>query len=559
MLELPKRGDVIARGAAVIGVVIYAMLAFVFVGTLLGAEDSVLDSLRDLVGLGTPKNYAVTVLVLGGLATTVVAMGYVFADIRKMRPEEEDIDWVHEYRREGIMLVFVARAERKARFAAGKRQPEEDESVTVETLVDDRVRRTNAALTRTESASVSPEEFRVLAEQRTARWGGVARYASSLLLLLAVLGTFAGVKTALPGLIRAVGSTDPNVQTSIVEPLRAVSEAFGGNALALIGAIALGFMAQGIAIGRRHLLERLELVSTEHIYRDQGISAANPLESAVHALKRTADEIKASNGALLGIEGGLETLGSDFRKSFAELERALTEVASRHESDLYDKTGQALHALHGKVAELSAAVAANASVYSGLVDRVGERTNESREAMVQMKDANASLARAMNDVIQLGEQSRRTFAELDHAAKTLAGGTTEVKTQLVALTTAVQEAQPAMRQLDGSLGTVVSRIEEVEQRAADSWRVVGEEVRRQLAAISQGPARADVVAPRDERASGAAPMSPEALALLRRIADGVGNRPAPASSAPSVLVLALVPALSLLVGAGLVYFLLRLL
>jgi hypothetical protein len=52
------------------------------------------------------------------------------------------------------------------------------------------------------------EELRGIAETRTASFGREARFASSLLLLLAVLGTFAGVKTALPSLIDTIAA-DP--------------------------------------------------------------------------------------------------------------------------------------------------------------------------------------------------------------------------------------------------------------------------------------------------------------------------------------------------------------
>jgi phage shock protein A len=551
MLTLPLRGDAYARRWWWAGVIAYVLLAGVFGFSLLAAAGGhAASELASLVGFGERPNYAITGLVLGGLVIAIAAAGHVWNDIREMRLEEDDIQWVKDKGREGLMLVLAPNGVREKLWAQGVRTIREEDSASVESIVDDRVRKTSAVLAGGDSLHISPEEFRLVAEKRTSAYGSSARYASSLLLLFAVLGTFAGVKTALPGLIAAVsdGATGPAGAAvgNIKEPLQAVADAFGGNALALIGAIALGLMAQGILLGRRNLLERLELISSEYIYRDVGVSATNPLTSAVEALNRTARDIRASNGALLGIEGGLETLGADFQRSFQALENRLADLAGNHETELYGKTERALAALHAKVGDLADTVATNASVYGGLVDRIGERAAESRDAITQLRDSNVTLRDAMSSITTVGHQSRAAFEDMERASQQLASGGDAMREQLGSLTHAITESQPTLRHVDTMMQTALQRMEELDRKAAESWKDAGEQLARTFADRKESE-RSPVVA--------SAPMSPEAVALLRRIADGVQ---APRSG-PSAILSAIVSLGGVLVGAGLVYAMLRLL
>mgnify|MGYP006146001245 CR=1 FL=1 len=48
------------------------------------------------------------------------------------------------------------------------------------------------------------------------------------------------------------------------------------------------------------------------------------------ALNHTAQEIQNSTGALLGIEGGLETLGSEFKSAIRTLDDRITQVTLKH-------------------------------------------------------------------------------------------------------------------------------------------------------------------------------------------------------------------------------------
>jgi hypothetical protein len=274
MLDLPVRGDRVAWRWLAIGVVIYFGLSAALLFSLAtgqrasgapNAANSVAagaarvgaappSGMRLLFGLGDQPNYTVLVLVVGGVLLTFLAVAKLVADIRAMTKEEQDLAWIERTGAAGLRFVFADGKDREALYRRYSGKTDEwdytsHEGARVETLADDRVRRVLHARSTPGSAHVSSDELRAVAEKRTAQYGSFARYSASLLLLLAVLGTFAGVKTALPGLIEALRTAGEagNSMDPLVGPLQAIAGAFGGNALALVGAIAVGFAAQGVS------------------------------------------------------------------------------------------------------------------------------------------------------------------------------------------------------------------------------------------------------------------------------------------------------------------------
>lgn len=552
MIPPPGRGDVPARKWLWAGIAFYLLFAGVFLFSLVSTGDQPSSAalqrgetagsrVLQLFGLGKHPNPAVLVLVVGGIALTVWATFSVWRDIRKIAAEEDDVDWLLEKKEQGILLVFARKDKREALFARGIRSVPMEGALTVDTLVDDRVRRVhNSRLNG--SPAVSADELRNIAVQRTARFGSFARYASSLLLLFAVLGTFAGVKTALPSLITAV-SAGGNMQDSIVDPLRAVADAFGGNALALVGAIAVGLMAQGVGLGRQNLLERLELVSTEYIFDGRRAGSADPLRHAVEALNQTAQEIHRSSGAFLGIEGGLQDLGSRFEAAFVSLDDRLSDLVNQQREGLYDRTGHALEELHHRIGRLTESVDANARVYAGLVDQVAERTAESREAARQMQEANASLRSALDGIIRLGGASQRSAEIAESSSRDLVDATLQVRQQTEALARAMESARPAFAEIGTLLESTTARLATIDERASRTWTEAGQELTRTLAGLSEGKRSVQPVPG----------TSPEVTSLLLRIATGLEQKqPRPLTP----ILLAGLPFLGLLAGAGVLYALL---
>lgn len=545
MIEPPVRGDVPARRWLAFGVGFYLLFAVLLLGTLLAVSgDPPLSALLQMLGLGSGHwNLPLLALVVGGVLLTLRATHSVRSDIRTLEREEEDVEWVLETEKKGIALVFLDSPERRRRFDAEEYGLPQDVRVAVETLLDDRVRRVFEAAQASGATHVPVDELRGIAEKRTARLGGFARYASSLLLLLAVLGTFAGVKTALPSLIDAIsatgGSGAANVQTSIVEPLRAVADAFGGNALALVGAIAVGLMAQGLAAGRRNLLERLELVSAEYIYDRRRSGSADPLRVAVEALAETAGEVREATQSLSGIEGELQGLSEAFREAFDSLNERLTDIVVQQDGMLHQRTSETLDHLGRQVAGLASTVDANTRCYAGIVERVGERSAEAREALERMEQANAALGRALEGINRLGDTSGQAAAAVEERLKAIGVGTTQVLERMGDVAAGVEIARPAIAQLEAALRTATDRIAGIDERAAQAWAAAAEQIQQRLekAVVSSGPSPA---------AGGG--TSPDAVALLRRIASGVE-----ASRPPSPVMLATLPLLGMLGALAIVY------
>jgi len=573
MIAPPVAGDVPARGWFAFGIAFYLLLSALLLGSLLvTSRQGIARGLLQMVGLGGEHwNLALFVLVVGGVALTAYAAVTVRADIATLAREEVDIEWVLKTESNGVALVFLDPAERQKRYARGEYSLPADVRVEVETLLDDRVRRVVEATQAGGATHVPVDELRGIAEKRTARLGGFARFASSLLLLLAVLGTFAGVKTALPSLIDAVAAADGGgaadgasaatparardtaaggagsvtAASSLVAPLRAVADAFGGNALALVGAIAVGLMAQGLAAGRRNLLERLELVSAEYIYDRRRSGSADPLRVAVEALAETAGEVRDATQSLSGIEGELQGMGDVFREAFDALNQRLTDIVTQQDDLLHQRTSETLEQLGRQVVALAGAVDANTRCYTGIVDRVGERAAESREALQRMEQANLALGRALEGIAQLGDASGRASEALHQRLNGLEEGTIHLMQRMESIAGGVERARPALEQVEATLRAAADRQAAIDERAAQAWADAAEQVRKKLEilpAVQSGGVGSG--------GGGSGGLGGDAVGLLRRIASGVE-----AAQPPSRLMLATLPLLGTLGAIAIVYVL----
>ncbi|HSU17490.1 hypothetical protein [Longimicrobium sp.] len=521
-LALPPRGS---RSAAVyewFGVLFYLAAGAALFGVLLAREQGALAATLELVGLGDEPNYALTGLIVLGFMLVLRAWWSVRQDRAEMAAEEEDVEWVNLHGREGLGLVFAPAARRGALFRNGDREYNAEAGGRVETLMDDRVRRI-LEKARDPYLRVSPDELRGIAETRTARYGVFARYASSLLLLLAVLGTFAGVKTALPGLIDAVsqtGGAQPG-GADIAAPLRAVADAFGGNALALVGAIAVGLMAQGLATGRRNLLERLELVSTEFLYGGlHGGGSVDPLTEAVRELRETAASVRDTGRAIEGLESGMNGLSESFHEAFERLNERLVELTAQQDEALHEKTGSELRELQRRVGTLAEMVEGVARAYHGIVDTVQERSQASEQAIDLMRQSAVSLHDALRSLGGYQAGAERTAAGVQQTLDALREGSEAVVARMEAVADAVGRAEPAIDTVDLMLRRVAERVSSVDERAAATWAQAAESVNGRLSAALEAlqAAGARAAAPALAAAYDGVPRDPEAGALLRRIA-----------------------------------------
>jgi uncharacterized protein YoxC len=501
-------------------VLFYLVASVALFGALLARGQGVTAAaVLELVGLGGEPNYALTGLIALGFMLVLRAWWSVRQDRAEMAAEEEDVEWVNLHGREGLGLVFAPAARRDVLFRRGDREYNAEAGGRVETLMDDRVRRI-LEKARDPYLRVSPDELRGIAETRTARYGVFARYASSLLLLLAVLGTFAGVKTALPGLIDAVshtGGAQPGA-ADIAAPLRAVADAFGGNALALVGAIAVGLMAQGLATGRRNLLERLELVSTEFLYG--GLHAGgsvDPLTEAVRELRETAASVRDTGRAIEGLESGMNGLSESFHEAFERLNERLVELTAQQDQALHEKTGSELRELQRRVGTLAETVEGVARAYHGIVDTVQERSQASEQGIELMRQSAVSLHDALRSLGGYQAGAERTAAGVQQTLAALREGSEAVVARMEAVADAVGRAQPAIDTVELVLQRVAERVSGVDERAAAAWTRAAESVDGRMSAAVEA-LRASGARAAAPAAYDGAQRDPEVSALLRRIA-----------------------------------------
>ncbi|HEX8213254.1 MAG TPA: hypothetical protein VF584_23970 [Longimicrobium sp.] len=522
-LALPPRGNQSAAVYARLGAIFYVVAsATLFRALLASDEGSRMAAVLELLGLGKEPNYALTGMILLSFLLVLAAWRSVRQDRAEMAHEEEDVEWVNLHGREGLGLVFAPAARRESLFRGGEREYTAEAGGQVETLIDDRVRRI-LEKARDPYLRVSPDELRGIAETRTARYGVFARYASSLLLLLAVLGTFAGVKTALPGLIDAVsqtGGAQPG-GADIAAPLRAVADAFGGNALALVGAIAVGLMAQGLATGRRNLLERLELVSTEFLYGGlHGGGSVDPLTEAVRELRETASSVRDTGRAIEGLESGMNGLSESFYEAFERLNERLVELTAQQDEALHEKTGSELRELQRRVGDLAGTVEGVARAYHGIVDTVEERSRASEHGIELMRQSAVTLHEALGSLGGYQAGAERTAAGVQQTIAALRDGSEAVVARMEAVAEAVGRAQPAIDTVEQVLQQVAERVTGVDERAAASWAQAAESVNGRLSAAAEAlrEAAARAAEPAPVAAYQGGQRDPEVSALLRRIA-----------------------------------------
>jgi hypothetical protein len=527
-LRLPVPGNRYAIGFGWAGPAFYLIFNGLMISALVAHNQSTWgETIRELVGLkAEEQNYPLFLLITLGLLIFAAACVSVVNDARQLAGEEEDVDWVNRTGRDGLGLVFAPAAKREALFRKGVRQATHETGAGVDTLMDDRVRRV-LEKERNRFTLVSPDELRVIAETRTSRYGSVSRFASSLLLLLAVLGTFAGVKTALPGLIQAISSTDAEEQGTgnIVGPLQAVAGAFGGNALALVGAIAAGLMAQGLSMGRRNLLERLELVSSEYLYGGLQTGSMDPLTGAVNELRETAEHVRDASVSIAGVEAGMTGMGEAFREAFAQLKDRLTQIVEQQDQALHERTSKDIRELQRRIAEMAAIVEANTRAYSSIIDTVDLRARESRESIELVSRTSASLQQALQSVAHFQATAERAAAGVQDTLSALQTGGEVAAQRMEAAAASIERSHPAVAELEKLLLSFHGRIETLDGRAAEAWSSASKALTDRFGEALRDLHSAD--GQRGPVAHGAAGTAgnrdPELVALMRRVAVAVEN------------------------------------
>jgi hypothetical protein len=471
-LPMPTRGDVIAKRWWLLGVAMYFVLALTLPLSLIIARPpgtSVSAVLRELFGIGEQQtNVVLMLLVVGGIGLWVLAMIYVRRDIESITEEEEDVEWVARRGADGVKWIFYPPAIRERHYGKSAPPDSAETQKSVDTLLDHRVRRVEIVRDSDQGGSVGAQELRLVAETQMSQLGSFARFASSLLLLIAVLGTFAGVKAALPSLIVAVGKSGDDMP-AIANALQAVAAAFGGNAFALIGAISVSLMLQGVSLGRANLLRRLELVSDEFVYPADSSAQEGPMMEAISAFRRTASELDKASGAMLGMETAMSDLSGSFDRAFERLSGKLESIVEHQEEGLYEKTAKSLDLLNKRVSDLAVSVQNSALVAAQVGEAVKTRSKETEEILRLTRATGETLHAALGKVVTAGEASVKAADKLMVSSASLATSAELSVSQLSALNRSVSEVATVTGNVREALAQSEDRANRLQRTMLTAW------------------------------------------------------------------------------------------
>jgi ABC-type transporter Mla subunit MlaD len=459
-----------------------------------------------LIALDTASRLLEALSILSFLLTV---FGFVWSygkDLRWIAVEEDDIEHVFatfkthpSTEEEHRKLLLSVTEDRKGGV---------DGSNRVETLLDDRA----VSVLEPEGpgrSAITESEFRTLAVARSASIGSCARYVSSLLLLLTVLGTFIGIKAALPQLIEAlntasgIGADATTTLRLMHDALGSVGGAFGSNLGALLGSISLGLASFGLSSGRQNTLARLEQVSSVYVYP---LRASRMHETSLADTVKTLAKASANFGGVgeqLGDFGNaIQNLAATVQDSLDGTRRAIQELLKQQSAQVAQESRQVVDKVERQITETAISVQQATGLYSTIagtladqsdalvramstVDQAAAELRKSREQFAIYVDSatqtlDQRLGRLEQGVTRHSKIARRTYREFARIESGVAG----LSTTALALATTIRDAEAsqreALRELDvktadaiaARLGMVTSPITESSQAIMESSRAM---------------------------------------------------------------------------------------
>lgn len=363
----------------------------------------------------------------------------------------------------------------------------------------------------------------------SAHVGGGTRFLSSTLLLLAVLGTFAGMKSALPELIGRIKDAGAEVSSAALDggtgnsfidigsALNPVADAFGANFLALLGALSLGLAAFGATSERRALLLRLDRFSEFRLYpRLPAGASADALLQAVEEMRHHVDAVSRVGDGIDGLRTGIGTFEKTLSEAIEGLRSSFTHSLRQQATDLQAQMNQTVGRVVVSMQEVSGALASTAVSYEGLVvglrerDLGVQRASEGLERIGQevseaMKQASAELEESAHHAVKVQEalsahaRQAREHAESLHASTTTISHTIARHTNAIdalpdrieiAVERRVGEVTAALKAHQGETAQHLNTIVQAVQASGG----IPESVRQQLVGLSSLPGRLDAMA-----------------------------------------------------------------
>ncbi len=303
------------------------------------------------------------------------------------------------------------------------------------------------------SVPVASAEWRALlkheAAQELSRIGQLTRHMASLLLLSAVVSTFAGMRAALPGLISAIEKAGAETTASaerIESALRLVGDTFGGNLFAIVGALALSIAAYGLQSERQPLLHRLEQEAERRFYRELA------QEGGADALSRAIAEMRDAVAGVTTLGqhiAGLDQTLDGFRGA---LDSAVQSIGKSFQHTLLHQAREQNEQLRNEVAKVSATLFQTSGLYRDTALAYQGLT----QVLVSRNEDLAGTQRALNQVLlhlqAAVESTGRVVAEAGQM------GAAHIKSASVAAVELIKEASGGAASTAESLRAVQSEL-----------------------------------------------------------------------------------------------------
>lgn len=335
--------------------------------------------------------------------------------------------------------------------------------------------------------------------------GGSVRFLASALLLLAVLGTFAGMKEALPELSEAIKNSAPrsapstadipnaiggtaSVKTSprpldaqsarLGSALERVATAFGANLAALLGSALLAAMAFGLSRDARELVRRIELVSEQSLY------PLIPSSTSFDGLQTVVLNLRSTLAELAGITGSVDRLGVEMAGFTASLNAAISRMGQEVATVLGTQqlTGQArierqLTEVVGSLDRVTQAVEHTGVHYEALVKGLEERDLGVRSAAMalektatQMDRTNAAFSAANGQRAEESRLLKENITAVKEAQQRLAESMATNGQQSAAMMTQMLErTAEEQRALHGTIEHFTRHTGEISETLKKSW------------------------------------------------------------------------------------------
>ena len=331
-----------------------------------------------------------------------------------------------------------------------------------DTLLTERARRVAEFADRNGGAAEGLRaSLRTRAAGQAASVGAVSRFIGSMLLLLAVIGTFAGMKTALPALSEAVrfpGSPTASPPTTatgeaidranIRDALSGVADAFGANFLALIGAFSLAVMSFGATVDRRRLLVDLDRVLDEDLLSviTSGTDA-QAFELLLGNLRDGIHEIATVGEGLGDLRGAIANFQSTLGHAIESLETSLTGQFQQRLLSVHSDLAKKVESVVVDVARISGAMATTSVAYEGLVQEITNRDNELKTSAADIKVEAINLVKTTAETAghfdraatQIGEAVRTLHADSSQAERAFSSAAAHLTTSVDAQAAVARE------------------------------------------------------------------------------------------------------------------------